>query len=89
MAYEKKMHSKSSYHENEFKPASGQQTIIKSAFEYVEQKTMIEKKRKLDENGRVKTQPRNITSNPTDKVERQFMKNPEYISDPFDRKKEQ
>ena len=29
-----------------------------------------------------------MTTNQTSKVERQFMKNPEYIADPYDRKKE-
>ena len=40
-----------------------------------------------DENGRVKTQPRNITSNLMSKIERQYMKNPEYVADPVERKK--
>lgn len=30
------MHSKSTYHENDFKPASGYKTLIKSSYEYVE-----------------------------------------------------
>lgn len=48
---------------------------------------MSDKRRVLDENGRVKTQPKNITSNTMSKVEREFLKNPEYVADPIDRKK--
>lgn len=34
--YDKKMHTRSSYHETEFKPASTYKTLAKSAYEYVE-----------------------------------------------------
>jgi hypothetical protein len=34
--YEKKMHTRSSYHETEFKPASTYKTLAKSTYEYVE-----------------------------------------------------
>ena len=44
-------------------------------------------KRRVDENGRVRTQPKNVTTNKMSKVEREFMKNPEYIPDPIERKK--
>lgn len=30
------MHSKSQYHENDFKPASGYKILIKPSYEYVE-----------------------------------------------------
>ena len=36
ITYDRKMHSKSTYHENDFKPASGFKTLIKSSYEYVE-----------------------------------------------------
>lgn len=49
------MHSKSTFHEADFKPASGHKTLIKSTYEYVEEKAEKEKKRRIDDNGRVHT----------------------------------
>lgn len=62
------MHTKGSMHEVEFKPGSGYKTLAKSSYEYVEQKQNPEKKRRLDDNGRVWTEPKNITTNQTSKV---------------------
>ena len=39
-----------------------------------------------DENGRVKTEPRNFTTNQISTVETQMFKHPKYLEDPYERK---
>lgn len=88
LEYDRKMHSKSTFHENEFKPASGTKTLMTSAFEYIEENPETKVKNHRDEEGKVKTEPRNFTTNPMSKVENEFFKNPKYLPDPYERKLE-
>lgn len=62
------MHTRSTFHENEFKPGSGFKTLDKASYRYIEQNPEKDKKIIKDESGKVKTGPRNFTTNPISKV---------------------
>ena len=59
---------------------------VQAAYEYIGEKGGQAKGIARDENGRVKTEPPQIYSNPTTKVEKNFLKFPKYIEDPYNRK---
>lgn len=63
------MHTRSTFHENEFKPGSGMKVLDKAAYRYMEQNPESKKKIIRDETGKVMTDPRNFTTNPISKVE--------------------
>ena len=58
-----------------------------SAYKYKEENNPEkDAKRFREEDGRVKSQPRNFYTNPISKTEKIVFKNPAYITDPYDRK---
>lgn len=42
-------------------------------------------KRNRDDDGKVKSQPKNLYTNPGTKIENTFFKHPKHLDDPYDR----
>jgi hypothetical protein len=82
------MHTRSKQHETEFKPASGFRTLTNSSYTYIEQNPETKKKIKKDENGKVKTEPKNFTTNPMSRVDQEVFKQLKHMEDPYSRKRE-
>lgn len=58
----------------------------KSAYEYVDNKSPpLDPKRNRDLDGKVKSELRNISTNPSTKVENTFFKQYKHMDDPYDR----
>ena len=60
--------------------------MSKSSYEYKEQNNPEKDPKRLrDSDGRVKSELKNITSNPHSKVDNSYFKFPKHVSDPYDR----
>ena len=57
------------------------------SYEYVEEHEKRKEMPARDEAGRVKTKERNFVTNLTSKIDKEVMKFPKHIPDPYDRKK--
>jgi len=69
-----------------FKPASGFKETAKVPYEYKEQNNPeLDPKRNRDTDGKVKSQPRNLYTNPQTTVIRSFFKPIKYLEDPYER----
>ena len=61
----------------------------KSSYTYTDENPKPRKLPERDEAGKPRTKDKNCTTNPISKVETEFFKKPGYMSDPYDRKKDQ
>lgn len=61
---------------------------MKSSYEYIEENPESKKRNMRDGDGKVKTEPRNFTTNPMSKVKTDLFKELKHIEDPYDRKEE-